>query len=162
MNKLCQKRRLLVLPYLGKLSLEFRKRLVNILSNIPCCKLQFIFRSKRRLRTIFHFKDTQQLMLHSHLVYRYRCKGCNTLYYGKTDLHFQARACKHMGIRLVETTVISDHALISEHHPDLESFSILSKERSRSSLIREGLFIFRVNRHLIRLYVLTHYIFFNN
>ena len=48
----------IVLPYLGKLSLEIRKRLVNMLLNIPCCKLQFIFRSKRRLRKILHFKDT--------------------------------------------------------------------------------------------------------
>ena len=45
-----------------------------------------------------------------------------------------------------KATAISDHALISEHYPDFESFSILSKERSRLAfklLIKESLFIFR-------------------
>ena len=32
-----------------------------------------------------------------------------------------------------ESTAISDRALISEHHPNLESFSILSEQRSRSA-----------------------------
>ena len=46
-----------VLPYLGKLSLDLRRRLRwTIEIDLPCCKLKIIFRSKCRLYTLFQFK----------------------------------------------------------------------------------------------------------
>ena len=55
--------------------------------------------------------------------------------------HLSGKLCKTR-----KATSISDHALLTGHHPDLESFCILSKERSRSSfklLLRESLLIYR-------------------
>ena len=145
-----QKKVIVVLPYLGKVSLEIRKRL-HILLHIPFCQLQFIFRSSRRLRNIFHFNDKLPRTLHSHLVYKYACKGCNTIYYGIIDGHFHVRTCEHMGISHLsgkpyknrKMTTISDHALLTGHEPNLDSFS---RERSRSTfklLTRESLLIYR-------------------
>ena len=47
-----------VLPYLGTLSLDFRTRLRRTIGrDLSYCKLKIIFRSKRRLNTLFRFKD---------------------------------------------------------------------------------------------------------
>ena len=37
-------------------------------------------------------------MLHSNLVYKFKCNICNNIYYGKTKRNFKVRACKHLGI----------------------------------------------------------------
>ena len=48
-----------VLPYLGKLSLDLRTRVKGMIErNLPYCKLKVIFRSKCRLNTLLHFKDS--------------------------------------------------------------------------------------------------------
>ena len=48
-----------VLPYLGKLSLDLRTKVREMIDrNLPYCKLKVIFRSKCRLNTLFHFKDS--------------------------------------------------------------------------------------------------------
>ena len=91
------KKLIVVLRYLGKLSLEIRQRLNNIVSKIPSCRLQVIFRSPSRLRNIFRFKDVLPKSLQVHLVYKCECKGCNSLYYGKPDHHFHVGVCEHMG-----------------------------------------------------------------
>ena len=47
------------LPYLGKASLDLRTRLRRTIEgNLPYCKLKVRFRSKCRLNTSFHFKDS--------------------------------------------------------------------------------------------------------
>ena len=48
-----------VLPYLGKASLDLKTKLRRTIErNLPFCKLNIIFRSKCRLNTLFHFKDS--------------------------------------------------------------------------------------------------------
>ena len=37
-------------------------------------------------------------MLHSNLVYKFKCNICNDIYYGKTKNHFKVRACEHLDI----------------------------------------------------------------
>ena len=37
-------------------------------------------------------------MLHSGLIYKYKCNGCNATYYGKTKRYFKVRICEHLGI----------------------------------------------------------------
>ena len=47
----------LVLPYLGSISLQTRTKLKKSLKNIlNCCKLQIVFQIKTRLGNNFHFK----------------------------------------------------------------------------------------------------------
>ena len=66
-----------VLPYLGKASLDLGTKLRQTIErNLPFCKLKIIFRSKFRLNTLFHFKDSFEKKVHSGIVYRYRYSNC--------------------------------------------------------------------------------------
>ena len=48
-----------VLPFLGKKSLQLRYRLVNSVNKtVRFCNLKVVFRSQRKLNTLFRFKDT--------------------------------------------------------------------------------------------------------
>ena len=68
-----------VLPYLGKLSQDLRTRLREIIKrNLPYCKLKVIFRSKCRLNTLFHFKDSHEKKIR--IIYCYACGNCNVTY----------------------------------------------------------------------------------
>ena len=78
------------LPYLGKLSLDLRTRLREIIErNLPYCKLKVIFRSKCRLNTLFHFKDSFEKKIQ--IIYRSTCSNCNVTYYGEKKFHFYTR-----------------------------------------------------------------------
>ena len=78
-----------VLPYLGKASLDLGTKLRQTIErNLPICKLKIIFRSKFRLNTLFHFKDSFEKKVHSGIVYRYRYSNCKVTHYGRTFCHF--------------------------------------------------------------------------
>ena len=63
----------IVLPYLGKLSLEIRTRLVKIISSklLFHAQLKVIFQSPTRLRNIFSAKDLIPNEHCSYVLYRY-------------------------------------------------------------------------------------------
>ena len=61
------------------------------------CKLKIFFRSKGRLHTLRHFKDSLEKKIRSGIIYRYRCSNCNITYYGKTFRHIYTRTAEHMG-----------------------------------------------------------------
>ena len=94
----------IVLPYLGKLSLEIRKRLRKYVNkHITNCNLVVIFRSQRRLRTLFRYKDTIPPNLQSYILYRYTCGTCKDSYIGKTDRHQLIRWCEQRSPQREET-----------------------------------------------------------
>ena len=63
---------LIVLPFLGKLSLDLRRRLKNSISkNLPFCKIRVIFRSSTRISNFFQFKDKMPYCLHSNVFYKF-------------------------------------------------------------------------------------------
>ena len=143
-----------VLPYLGRLSLEIRKRLRKYVNkHITCCKLVVIFRSQRRLKTLFRFKDTIPRALQSYVLYRYTCGTCNCSYIGKTDRHCHIRWCEHLKITPTrgrpsknksEPTAIRQHSLDSQHPASLDDFEIIGREQSRNDFklkIKESLLI---------------------
>ena len=86
---------------MGKGSFEVKKRLQKwIAAYYPQCKLQVIFNSNNRLRNLFNFKDKIPLNVRSHLIYRYTCDSCNTIYIGKTRRHYAVRVFEHLGLSL--------------------------------------------------------------
>ena len=94
-----KKQLICVLPFLGKKSLQLRSRLVNSVNKtVRFCNLKVVFRSQRKLNTLFRFKDSLNKKIRSFLVYRYTCSNCNVTYCGKTYRHFFTRAAEHMGI----------------------------------------------------------------
>ena len=144
-----------ILPFMGRLSLQIRTRLQKILSKkVPGSQLRFITKSTRRLRNIFSTKDVLPTGLRSYVVYQFKCRCCNALYYGKSYRHFQHRSCEHLGIshltgkkyKSPKSSAISDHLLLTGHAANLKDFKIISHEPSKSSfklLLRESLLIYR-------------------
>ena len=76
----------IVLPFLGKLSLHLRTHLRNSISkNLPFCKIRVIFKSSTRISNFFQFKDKMHYCLRSNVVYKFSYGRCNaTTYYGET------------------------------------------------------------------------------
>ena len=61
-----------MLPYLGTISFDLRTRFRRTLEkDLPYCKLKIIFRSKRRLNTLFRFKDPLEKNIWSVIIYGY-------------------------------------------------------------------------------------------
>ena len=82
-----------VFPFLGRKSLEIRKRLQNAIERtLPYCKLKVIFKSPSKIVDHFNFKDVIPKKLCSGIVYSFRCNSCNTIYCGKTKRHFYVSA----------------------------------------------------------------------
>ena len=115
---------LLVLPYLGPLSLQTRTKLSKSLKVIlNCCKLQIVFKSQNNLAKTFRFKDRIPKILTSGAVYKFQCGLCNESYYGKCVRHLNVRIGDHIGIsQLTKKNVkpngsdVSDHLLLCNLH----------------------------------------------
>ena len=89
----------LVLLYLGSVSLQTRTKLKKSLKNtLNCCKLQIVFKNKTRLGNNFHFKDQIPKDLTSGVIYKFQCGLCNESYYGEYMRHLNVRIGEHIGI----------------------------------------------------------------
>ena len=146
--------KMIILPYLGKLSLEIRKRLQRYInkhtSNI---KLLIIFRSQRRLKSIFRFKDTIPQGLQSYILYQFKCGVCNHSYVGKTERHCHIRWSEHLKLQPFrggasknkqKPTAVNIHATETEHPASYDDFKIIGRDRSRNNFhlkVKESLMI---------------------
>ena len=64
----------IVLPFLGKLSLDLRARVKSSISeNLPFCKIRVIFKSSTHICNFFQFKDKMPYCLRSNVVYKFSC-----------------------------------------------------------------------------------------
>ena len=89
----------IVLPFLGKLSLDLRTRLKSSISkNLPFCKIRVIFKSSTRISNFFQFKDKMPYCLRSNVVYKFSCGRCNATDEGETYRHVRLRVGKHSGV----------------------------------------------------------------
>ena len=144
----------IVLPYLGKLSLEIRSRLKKYVSkHISNVKLMIIFRSQRRLKTLFKFKDSLPDELQSFIVYKFTCGACNSSYVGKTDRHRHIRWCEHLKLQPFrggpskskqKPTSVEIHKTTTGHETLYENFEVIGREKSRNTFflkIKESLLI---------------------
>ncbi|XP_057298541.1 uncharacterized protein LOC130629389 [Hydractinia symbiolongicarpus] len=130
---------LIVLPFLGKTSLQTRTKLEKLFkSTLHCCKLSVVFRTHTRLSNFFRFKDLLPKELKSGFIYRYKCSGCNATYIGETSRHLKVRASEHLGVSPL--TGKKSTSSICTAIKD----SILSRGNNRYLLeIKESFFIMR-------------------
>ena len=153
----------LVLPYLGSMSLQTRINLKKSLKNIlNCCKLQIVFNSKMlnssRLANNFHFKDQIHNNLTSGVVYKFQCGLGHESYHGECMRHLNVRIVEHIGISpLIKQHVkpknssIADHLLFCNHLASYDDFSILTRESKKFLLeMKESLLIMRDKPSLTR------------
>ena len=147
---------LLVLPFLGKVSLQVRTRLERLFAkHIPCCKLRIIFKCNSRLSSFFRFKDVLSGVVRSKVVYKFTCAGCNSSYIGKTMRHLGVRASEHIGVSaLTGKRVVTQPTAVSEHLfdcgsslprlPCLDDFLVLASASNNFELeLKESLLIHR-------------------
>ena len=144
-----------MLPFLGKVSLEIRNRLRKYVKKYVnnCCKLEVIFRSQRRLKRFFSFKDRLPTSLQSYIIYRYTCRTCNSSYIGKTDRHQTVRWCEHLKITPMrrrpsksktEATAVYEHISSTDHHGSIDDFEVIGRESTRNDFflrVKESLLI---------------------
>ena len=89
----------LVLPYLGSISLQTRTKLEKSLKNIlNCCKFQIVFQNTTRLGNNFHFKDRIRRDLTFGVACKFQCGLCNESYYGECLRHLNIKIGEHIGI----------------------------------------------------------------
>ena len=105
----------LVLPYLGSISLQTRTKLKKSLKN-NCCKLQIVFKNKTRLGNNFHFKDRIPKDLTSGVVHKFQCGLCNESCYGEYVRHVNVRIAEHIGISpLTKKQVKPKKSSVADH-----------------------------------------------
>ena len=89
-------------------------------------------------------------MLHSNLVYKFKCNICNDICYGKTKRHFKVRACEHLGITLLTGKKVKSpkegavfyHISHAGHNASFDDFETLVKGSDEFRLLlRESLLI---------------------
>ena len=100
----------------------------------PNVKLQFVYKSPKRLSSIFKIKDLLPSLVCSNVIYKYSCSGCSATYYGKTSRNLKIRCCEHLGTNksggkraCPSSSSVGDHVKQSGHEGTLEDFSIISK-----------------------------------
>ena len=133
-----------VFPYLGKKSLEIKKRPQNAIERtLPYCKLKVIFKWPSKITNHFHFKDVLLKKLCPGTVYGFKCNNCNTIYYRKVKRHFYVRAADHMGIshlankhfkHVKQQSAISDNLLSCDCKINFNDFTILSNDFNNFNL----------------------------
>ena len=88
-----------MLPFLGTTSWQIKNGLTRSLQNaVPICKLKIIFKSSKRLSSIFNFKDKLPNSLVSGVIYKYTCGKCNLTYVGSTKRFWEKRLEEHVHI----------------------------------------------------------------
>ena len=141
------------LVYLGKASLEVKKRLRNIFRTcMPGVKLKVAFSSKTRLSNSFRFKDNIPNDIKSLILYNYTCGTCNCAYIGKTKRHFIVREYEHLGLSILTNksytyrestaTSVGKHIKVCHNNKSTEEFKIIgSAINNYELLIKESLLI---------------------
>ena len=150
-----KKKLILSLEYLGKHSLELKKRLERAINEqIPFCKINVVFSSNNKLRFFFSFKVKIPKNLKSLVLYKFKCSDCNITYIGKTCRHYQVRISEHLGISKVTnrtlkysnktSTAVRDHTHFCNHNSTVDCFNIIGSAKNDYHLkIKESLNILR-------------------
>ena len=142
----------MVLPYLGTLSSNLKRKLRTCFKNsLPQCNNIIILQSTNRFSSLFRFKDIIAKELQSHLAYKFSCGNCNVTYYGKTERHLNVRSSEYIGIshltrKRVECkpSTASEHLLLHNHDGDFNNFTILCRDNDGFRLLfRESILISR-------------------
>ena len=86
----CKINILVKLLFLESILFQIRKKLQKLFTDkLLSSDLKIVVTSSVRVKSFFTLKDKLSKMLFLGLVYKYKCGGCNAMYYGKTKHHFK-------------------------------------------------------------------------
>ena len=96
----CAKKEITVsLEFLGKISLQVKKQLIEIFRTCDKdIKLNVVFKSSVWLSNALRFKDQIPKCFNSMLLYKFTCNSCNSVYIGKTKIHYLPCQFKNLGL----------------------------------------------------------------
>ena len=148
-----RKRLLLVLSYLGVISLQTRTKLQQGIKGVlNCCKPEIAFKCPTKFSNSFRFKDPIPKDFISGVVYKFQCGLCNESYYGESIRHLDIRSEEHIGVspftgkkvKPIKNSAVRDHLFHCNYSPSFNNFSILAHETKKFLLeIKESLLIMR-------------------
>ena len=155
-----KKRLLLVLPYLGIISLQNRTKLQQALKRVlNCCKLEIVFKCQIMLSNSSRYNDPIPKDLISGVVYKFQCVLCNESYCGKSIKHLDIRSDEHVcvspltgrKVKPSNNSAICDHLFHCNFLPIFDNFSVSAYENKKYLLeIKEIPVIMRDKLSLIR------------
>ena len=96
------------------------------------------------------FKDVVDSDYDSHLIYEFKCPGCNAGYIGETQTYFKVRSSQHLGISEFtgepttagNPTSVTKHIREKECNCTLDNFRIIGRESDwHRRLIKESIFV---------------------
>ena len=156
-----KKQLFIVLPYLGTLSSNLKRKLRPCFKNsLSHSNIKIILKSANHLSSLFNFKDVIPKELQSHIVHKFSCGNCSVTYYGKTEQHLNLGSNEHIVIshltgKRVEwkPSAVSDHLLLHKHHIDFNAFTILCQDNNGLRLFLKV----KILLFLIRTFHLFHY-----
>ena len=149
------------LVFLGKLSLQIKKKLQTIFRELsPGIKLKVVLSSPNRLRSGFKFKDKLPREMDSMCLYKFSCDTCNCIYLGETKRHFQVRSYEHIGCSIFTnnrlshntntSTAVNKHSHEFGHTINMDNFNVVGHATNKYHLrLKESLLISLVKPTLI-------------
>ena len=69
-------------------------------------KLNVIFKSSKRIKNAFRFKDILPKHINSKVLYKFKSDTCNSVYIGKTKRHLFVREYEHLGLSVLTEKVL--------------------------------------------------------
>ena len=143
----------LVLPFMGKISALIKSGFIRSLhKRLSFCKIKIVFKTSKRLKNYFSFKDIVPEPLRSCQISNFTCGSYNASYTGKTFRHMKVRVSEHQGVstrpgkhlRGTLSTSWRDHMLHCNPIVVWDDFKVLGRESNHWLLeIKESLFIKR-------------------
>ena len=144
---------LVSLIYLGKISIDLKKRLRNAFRlYCPGINLKVVFSSPNRLKSGFSFKDVIMKELNALVLYKYTCGICRNTYVGEIKRHFIVRSNEHLGILVLtgnnlsynenNATAVRKHIHDRNHASCIDDYQIIGRARNNYFLkIKESIVI---------------------
>ena len=139
----------LKVPYVGRPSILYAKRLRSVLKDVVKDKIRVVY-SSTKVRDFFRIKDRDPKELQTNVVYSFRClSDSNVQYIGYTNRALKERVKEHLS----GGTRVSDHIgsckTCSTRRITWDDFAIMKKcRRKHDTAVYEAIFIKRFNPSL--------------
>ena len=144
---------LVVLPYLGVISLQTTTKLQQAFKGVlNYCKLEIAVKYQTKFSNSFRSKDPIPKDLIPGVVYKCPCGLYSESCYGESIRHLDIRYMEHIclspltgkKVKPINNSSVRDHLLLCDYLPSFENFSILAHENKKFLLeIKESLLIMK-------------------
>ena len=147
------------LEFLGKISLQVKRQLIEIFRTCNKDIKLNVFKSSIRMSNTFWFKDQIPKCLNSMLLYKFTCNTCNSVYIGKTKRHYLVCQFEHLGLSVFtkkalrysdkDATAIRKHCCHQNHINCTDNFKIMGNSLNNYFLqLKESLLILKLKSSL--------------